>query len=153
MPINKFRYDVEFRQHQLIKPKNLEEACEIIHTLGNMLNNTHSKLQSLFPKLEGVIGKTGNTSIILSAGAGGTSGSSSVASDALGRIVPVVAGLNSISFLTARTSDYILILEFYDADGIPITLSPAPPTYTVSGFDITLDQVGFLKYVTIPKET
>ena len=123
--------------------RSIEEICRNLFLEFDKNYREHTGYEQRLKSLEG--GTTQTTVFDNSYSISGTS-------EALSKIVSVTAGSNMITFPSPRTKDYNLILEFYDSEGTQITISPAPPTYTLAGFTITLDQPGFLKYVTIPKE-
>jgi hypothetical protein len=147
---NGFRHTTEFRQVQIKKPKNLEEALNVIGTIGEELNRTHNKLQDSFTRLQGSVGKTGDTTVIVGGGVNSTTNTTVTGADLRANSVAVVAGANVITFATPMTQDYV-IMPIYVTPNYIGFIDPTQIVYTMSGFTVTVDVAGILIYAVIPK--
>ena len=135
---NGFRHTTEFRQVQIKKPKNLEEALNVISSIGEELNRTHNKLQDAFIRLQGAVGATGSTTVVVGGGVNTTNNTTVIGADLRANSVAVVAGTNVITFTTPMTKDYVIIPIYVTTRNIEF-IDPTQIVYTMNGFTITVD--------------
>lgn len=134
------------RVEQIRDIKDLASAQRVINKLIGVINDTHAKLNGELRNIERGVSGNADVTIVNVSGVGGTSGSSS-ANIRAGKSTSVPASATVISFSTALSVSYVLLLSLKDSTGAGVGYDAI--TTTSTGFTITPMAVCDVEYCAI----